>query len=62
MIYELPDQTAPIRQGDIFVGLPRVDLSLEEILLVDEVGERIAKWEDLANHSNTFNIIVLSAL
>ncbi len=58
MIYEFPDQTAPIRQGDIFVGLPRVDLSLEEILLVDEVGERIAKWEDLANHSNTFNIIV----
>ena len=58
MIYEFPDQTAPIRQGDIFIGLPRVDLSLEEILLVDEVGERIAKWKDLANHSNPFNIIV----
>ena len=58
MIYEFPDQTAPIRQGDIFIGLPRVDLSLEEILLVDEAGERIAKWEDLANHSNPLNIIV----
>lgn len=58
MIYDFPEQTAPIRQGDIFVGLPRVDLSLEEILLVDEVGERVAKWEELANHSNPFNIIV----
>ncbi len=58
MIYEFPDQTAPIRQGDIFVGLPRVDLSLEEILLVDEGGERIAKWEELADHSNYLKIIV----
>lgn len=58
MIYEFPALTAPIRQGDIFIGLPRIDLSLEEILLVDEEGERIAKWEDLANHSNPFNIIV----
>ena len=58
MIYDFPEQTAPIRQGDIFVGLPRVDLSLEEILLVDEGGERIAKWEELANQSNPLNIIV----
>ena len=58
MIYEFPEHTAPIRQGDIFVGLPRVDLSLEEILLVDEGGERIAKWEELADHNNPLNIIV----
>ena len=58
MIYEFPDHTAPIRQGDIFVRLPRIDLSLEEILLVDEEGERIAKWEELADHSTPFNIIV----
>ena len=58
MIYDFPEPTAPIRQGDIFVGLPRVDLSLEKILLVDEGGERIAKWEELANQSNPLNIIV----
>ena len=58
MIYEFPEHTVPIRQGDIFVGLPRVDLSLEEILLVDEGGERIAKWEELADHNNPLNIIV----
>ena len=58
MIYEFPDQAAPIRQGDIFIGLPRIDLSLEKILLVDEAGERIAKWEELANHDDLFDIIV----
>lgn len=58
MIYEFPKQTDPIRQGDIFIGLPRIDLSLQKILLVDEEGERIAKWEDLAEESQPLNIIV----
>lgn len=58
MIYEFPDQTAPVRQGDIFIGLPRIDLSLEQVLLVDEQGERVAKWEELANQSSPVNIIV----
>ena len=58
MIYEFPGQTAPIRQGDIFIGLPRIDLSLEQILLVDEDGERIARWEELANQISPVNIIV----
>ncbi len=51
MIYEFPDSTVPIRQGDIFIGLPRIDLSLEQVLLVDEEGERTAKWEELVNQS-----------
>ncbi|MBN1461885.1 MAG: hypothetical protein JXA57_20330 [Armatimonadetes bacterium] len=58
MIYEFPDQTAPIRQGDIFVGLPRIDLSLEEILLVNEDGERLVEWQELATQKETVNIIV----
>ena len=58
MIYEFPEQTDPIRQGDIFIGLPRIDLSLQKVLLVDEEGERIAKWEDLAKESQPLNIIV----
>lgn len=58
MIYEFTDQTAPIRQGDIFVGLPRIDLSLEQVLLVDESGERVAKWEELATQTEPVNIIV----
>ena len=58
MIYEFPDQTKPIRQGDIFIGLPRIDLSLEQILLADEEGERVTKWEELASQSSPVDIIV----
>jgi len=58
MIYVFPKQTDPIRQGDIFIGLPRIDLSLQKVLLVDEKGERIAKWEALAKECQPLNIIV----
>jgi hypothetical protein len=58
MIYEYPDQSAPLRQGDIFVGVPRVELSLQNMLLLEAEGEREAKWEELAGNSNPFTIIV----
>lgn len=58
MIYTFPDCSAPLRQGDIFVGVPRVDISLEEIVLVDDEGERVAKWADLAGGNQPVNIIV----
>lgn len=58
MIYEYSDQAAPLRQGDIFLGLPRIDLSLQEVLLAETDGERIAKWEELAGRSLPVNIIV----
>ena len=58
MIYEFPDPTVPIRQGDIFIGLPRIDLSLEKILLVDKEGERTVKWEELVNQIEHVDIIV----
>ncbi|WP_417911018.1 hypothetical protein [Candidatus Electronema sp. PJ] len=49
MIYDFPDPTAPIRQGDIFIGIPRIDLSLKEVLVADEDGDRVTNWEELAN-------------
>ena len=58
MIYDFPGRTASLRQGDIFIGLPRIDISLQEIVLVDEEGERIANWEDLAGQNQPVNIIV----
>jgi hypothetical protein len=58
MIYDFPDSSDPIRQGDIFVGIPRIDISLQDILLADETGERVAKWEDLAKQREPLNIIV----
>ncbi len=58
MIYEYPEQSAPLRQGDIFLGLPRIDISLEKVLLAETYGERIAKWAELAGQNRPVNIIV----
>lgn len=58
MIYEFPDISLPIRQGDIFVGLPRVDMSLNKVLIVNETGERIANWAEIATKGDPVNIIV----
>lgn len=35
-MYEYPGPDAPIRQGDIFVGLPRVEVSLGRIPVVED--------------------------
>lgn len=58
MIYEFPDTSKHIRQGDIFVGLPRVDISLNDVLIVSETGERVAKWAEIAAKGEPVNIIV----
>ncbi|MEW6248030.1 MAG: hypothetical protein AB1555_15125 [Nitrospirota bacterium] len=58
MIYEYPDQNAPLRQGDIFVGIPRIELSLRSVVLAEADGEREARWEDVAGRSDPFNMIV----
>lgn len=58
MIYEFPDISAPIRQGDIFVGLPRIDISLNNVIIVGDSGERIAKWAEIAHKGEPVNIIV----
>jgi antitoxin (DNA-binding transcriptional repressor) of toxin-antitoxin stability system len=58
MIYEFPEATVTIRQGDIFVGLPRVDISLNNVLIVNEKEERIAKWIEIAAKGEPVNIIV----
>jgi len=48
----------PLRQGDIFLGVPKIDLSLQEVLLAEPDGEWIAKWEELARGSGPVTIIV----
>ncbi len=58
MIYEFPDTSMCIRQGDIFIGLPRIDMSLNNVLIVSETGERIAKWAEIAAKGDPVNIIV----
>lgn len=58
MIYEFPESAAPIRQGDIFVGLPRIDISLNEIIVVSESGESVARWSDIESKGEPINVIV----
>lgn len=58
MIYEFPETSAPIRQGDIFLGLPRIDISLNNVLIAGEAGENLAKWTDIAEKGEPVNIIV----
>lgn len=58
MIYDFPDYSEPIRQGDIFVSLPRIDISLNKVLVCGENGERLAKWAEIAQTGEPVNIIV----
>jgi antitoxin (DNA-binding transcriptional repressor) of toxin-antitoxin stability system len=58
MIYEFPDKSAPIRQGDIFVGIPRIDFSLKKVLIASEAGESLAKWGEIAQRGEPVEIIV----
>ena len=49
MIYEYPAPTVPIRQGDIFAGLPRVDVSLRTLAIIDDQNRTAeASWADMA--------------
>ena len=49
MIYERVEAEAPICQGDLFVHVPRVDLSFGKLLLIDEDTEqpKEAAWDEL---------------
>jgi antitoxin (DNA-binding transcriptional repressor) of toxin-antitoxin stability system len=48
VIYEFPNSDAAIRQGDIFVGLPRVEVSLREIpVITDDGQQRLAQWREI---------------
>jgi len=58
MIYTPVNVDVPLRQGDIFIGLPRIDISLESVLLVDESGEREAPWRDLHQSQDPIMAIV----
>lgn len=45
MIYQRPDPETPIRQGDIFRNVPRVEIALEELEAFDEHSNPVtAPW------------------
>lgn len=47
MIYEFPDSSEPIRQGDIFGGLPRIEISLESLSVVDDNATVEMPWREV---------------
>jgi hypothetical protein len=48
MIYDYPDKTVPIKQGDIFYPLPRTYLDLGSLLVLDETGSiRYTNWQEV---------------
>ena len=58
MIYEFPDEYAPIRQGDIFAKLPRVEVSLGHLSLIGLNGPYEAEWREVASQSIPINAIL----
>lgn len=59
MIYNIPDTEDPIRQGDIFRGIPRVDMSLQYVSIIDEMGlTKEVNWDSIADQSNEMTVIV----
>ncbi len=40
MIYESLEPSLPISQGDIFIGIPILDLADNELLVIDDKGQR----------------------
>jgi hypothetical protein len=58
MIYTFVAKSDSIRQGDIFVGIPRIDFSLSQILLQDTNGSIETYWEELVTINKPCNIMV----
>ncbi len=49
MIYDAPDPSSPISQGDIFFRVPKVHLPEDELLITEDDGARALGWEDFAS-------------
>ena len=61
MIYEPLNTTAPIRQGDIFRAIPRLDVSLRVLPVVDELaGQRTSTWEAERQVSDQRPLVVMA--
>jgi len=58
VIYEFPDPAAPLRQGDIFPRMPRVDISLANLVVMGNGGETDeTSWDELGREATKFTII-----
>jgi len=59
VIYEFPDPNAAIRQGDIFVGLPRVEISLKNLAVLSENNvTEIVPWNTIVEEGKNVSAIL----
>jgi hypothetical protein len=58
MIYDVLGESDPICQGDIFSKLPRIDLSLEKMVIVTKDEERAASWAEISSTDEPLNAIL----
>jgi len=49
LIYEFPSAQTPIRQGDVFYPIPRIEMSLSELPVINEAGVvEVRRWNDIS--------------
>jgi hypothetical protein len=59
MIYEFPDESEPIRQGDIFYPIPNLTIDLDQIPILDKEGvPEVKKWEELSEFPSSATIAI----
>jgi uncharacterized protein (UPF0305 family) len=59
VIYEYPGPDAPIRQGDIFIGVPRIEVSLGRVPIIDEGGAVTdADWREIASRGEEVTAVL----
>jgi len=58
LIYEFPGQAEPIKQGDIFVGIPRFDFALKRIAVVVGDHPEETSWESVAKEGSPVTTII----
>ena len=58
MIYTQVNATDPLKQGDIFIGIPRIDLALEKMIVVNGDTDREMKWVDISQDTQKQSIMV----
>ena len=59
MIYDLVAPEEPIRQGDLFHGVPRVEIALDQMPVFDQYGElSVRSWRDVAENGRVVTAIL----
>jgi hypothetical protein len=58
MIYEVPEESSPIRQGDIFTNIPSVELTEDPLTIVEDDGLRETTLEAVAASGQPASVVV----